>query len=180
LQIVGRLLNLNGIKFYSTKEIKDEFGDAPALRWTIGQGQALPGLEEGMMGMRKGSLRKIIVPPAMGYAAGPNLLPQPSAAGRPSLDSVLKVKSDTRQHCPPSNTNLHRKILLFSNILSSLFAAPVSDPSFPQPHCVGHAAFLPLMAMAWPMLRYLAHAEIISPSFFCRTPAGTLQSPLRF
>ena len=133
LQIVGRLLNLNGIKFYSTKEIKDEFGDAPALRWTIGQGQALPGLEEGMMGMRKGSLRKIIVPPAMGYAAGPNLLPQPSAAGRPSLDSVLKVKSDTRQHCTPSNTNLHRKILLLSNNLSSLFAAPVSDPSFPQP-----------------------------------------------
>lgn len=95
IQIVGRLLNLNGIKFYSTKEVKDEFGDAPALRWTIGQGQALPGLEEGMMGMRKGSLRKIIVPPAMGYAAGPNLLPQPSAAGRPSLDSVLKVTSDS-------------------------------------------------------------------------------------
>jgi len=89
-QMTGRLLGLNGIKFYSTKEVKDEFGEAPALRWKFGTGEALPGLEEGMAGMKKGGLRKIVVPPSQGYAAYPNLLPQPSAAGRPSLDSVLK------------------------------------------------------------------------------------------
>jgi len=90
VQMTGRLLNLNGIKFYSTKEFKDEFGEAPALKFVYGRGELLPGLEEGMLGMKKGAIRKIVVPPSMGYSQYPNLLPQPSAKGRPSLDSVLK------------------------------------------------------------------------------------------
>ena len=43
--------------------------------------------------MKKGAIRKVIVPPALGYAAGDSLLPQPRTGpgqGRAALDSVLK------------------------------------------------------------------------------------------
>mmetsp|Transcript_3378 Transcript_3378/g.4837 ORF Transcript_3378/g.4837 Transcript_3378/m.4837 type:complete len:242 (+) Transcript_3378:28-753(+) len=93
INCVGRLLNLNGVKFFSTKEKTDEFGEGTPLSFTIGAGEALPGLEEGMLGMKKGSIRKVLVPPAMGYAAGDSLLPQPRTGpgqGRATLNSVLK------------------------------------------------------------------------------------------
>jgi hypothetical protein len=47
--MTGRLLNLNGIMFYSTREFKDEFDSPPPLQWVFGTGAALPGLEEGMV-----------------------------------------------------------------------------------------------------------------------------------
>ena len=59
INCVGRLLNLNGVKFFSTKETTDEFGEGTPLTFTIGAGEALPGLEEGMLGMRKGAIRKV-------------------------------------------------------------------------------------------------------------------------
>ena len=81
------------VKFFSTKEKTDEFGEGKPLTFTIGAGEALPGLEEGMLGMKKGAIRKVIVPPALGYASGNSLLPQPREGpgqGRAALDSVLK------------------------------------------------------------------------------------------
>ena len=81
------------VKFFSTKEKTDEFGEGQPLTFTIGAGEAIPGLEQGMMGMKKGAIRKVIVPPALGYAAGNSLLPQPREGpgqGRAALDSVLK------------------------------------------------------------------------------------------
>jgi hypothetical protein len=47
-----------GVRYYSTKE------DTPynALEWTIGSGTLLPGLEEGMIGMKRNALRRIEVP----------------------------------------------------------------------------------------------------------------------
>ncbi len=47
--MTGRLLNLNGIMFFSTKEFKDEFDSGAPLQWVYGTGAALPGLEEGMV-----------------------------------------------------------------------------------------------------------------------------------
>ena len=59
VNLVGRLLNLNGVKFFSTKEKTDEFGEGTPLTFTIGAGEALPGLEQGMIGMKKGAVRKV-------------------------------------------------------------------------------------------------------------------------
>jgi hypothetical protein len=61
VNLVGRLLNLNGVKFYSTKERTDEFGEGRPLTFTIGAGEALPGLEQGMMGMKRGAVRKVCI-----------------------------------------------------------------------------------------------------------------------
>jgi len=37
INCVGRLLNLNGVKFFSTKEKTDEFGEGTPLSFTIGK-----------------------------------------------------------------------------------------------------------------------------------------------
>uniref|UniRef100_A0A6S9GUW9 peptidylprolyl isomerase n=1 Tax=Heterosigma akashiwo TaxID=2829 RepID=A0A6S9GUW9_HETAK len=92
IQITGRLLNLNGVKFYSTKDnIVDELAGPEPLIFTAGKGQLIPGLEEGILGMKKGGVRRIVVPAKLGYAAGPTLQPQPTKQlDKNALDSVLK------------------------------------------------------------------------------------------
>jgi len=67
INLVGRLLNLNGVKFFSTKEKTDEFGEGQPLTFTIGAGEALPGLEEGMIGMKKGAIRKVCLTEKLAY-----------------------------------------------------------------------------------------------------------------
>ena len=93
IQCTGRLLNLNGVVFYSTKANNniDGFGPEP-LVFTIGRGEALPGLESAMKGMKKNSIRRIIVPPNLGYdMTTPNLEPKPvNDNDQRALDSVLK------------------------------------------------------------------------------------------
>jgi FKBP-type peptidyl-prolyl cis-trans isomerase len=100
IQCNGRLLNLNGISFYNTKNNNpDGFGAIP-LTLVLGRGRnlsssdsattALPGLEAGLVGMRKGGIRRIIVPSDLAYSKFPNLQPQPTSdVDRRALDSVL-------------------------------------------------------------------------------------------
>lgn len=64
-----------GVKCYSTKEDTD-FNE---IAWTVGSGELLPGLEEGMMGMKKGAIRRIEIPSTQVFAARKaNQLPMPS------------------------------------------------------------------------------------------------------
>lgn len=97
VEMTALALNLNGKPFFSTK-LKD--GTPEPLSWTIGEGRAVPGLEEGMLGMRKGDVRRIIVPAAQGYAAartgkaaqatGPYLPVPRSVLDQRALDSIIK------------------------------------------------------------------------------------------
>jgi FKBP-type peptidyl-prolyl cis-trans isomerase len=90
-QCTGRLLNLNGVIFYSTKNTNvDGFGPEP-LTVTLGKNELLPGLEAGMIGMKKGGIRRIIVPADLAYSKFPDLEPKPtSALDQRALDSVVK------------------------------------------------------------------------------------------
>ena len=54
-----------GLKYFSTKE-DTTFNE---YAWTVGDGTAPPGLEEGMLGMRKGGLRRIELPSTQVFAA---------------------------------------------------------------------------------------------------------------
>jgi len=66
-----------GVKYYST--IKDTVGDQ--LTWVIGSGQLLPGLEEGMLGMKRNSVRRIEIPSTQVFAANKKgQLPLPAVA----------------------------------------------------------------------------------------------------
>jgi len=91
VQVQGRLVNLNGVNFYNTKDNNpDGFGAVP-LSFTVGKGEALPGLEQGVVGMKKGEIRRIIVPPEQGYLRNPGLEPVPmNAINQNALDSVVK------------------------------------------------------------------------------------------
>jgi FKBP-type peptidyl-prolyl cis-trans isomerase len=91
IQCSGRLLNLNGVVFYNTKtNNSDGFAPVP-LTIELGKGQAIPGLEAGLVGMKKGGIRRIIVPQELAYNAFPDLEPKPvNANDQRALDSVVK------------------------------------------------------------------------------------------
>jgi hypothetical protein len=64
-----------GLKYFSTKD-DTEFNE---LAWTVGDGQLPPALEEGMMGMHKGAVRRIELPSTMVFSArNAGQLPLPS------------------------------------------------------------------------------------------------------
>ncbi|GMI18300.1 hypothetical protein TrLO_g2791 [Triparma laevis f. longispina] len=54
-----------GVKYYETQKDTD-FNE---IAWTVGAGELFPELEEGMMGMKKGALRRIEVPSMAVFAA---------------------------------------------------------------------------------------------------------------
>ena len=57
----------------------------------LGQGQAVKGLEAGLVGMKKGGIRRIIVPQELAYNQNPDLEPKPmNANDQRALDSVVK------------------------------------------------------------------------------------------
>jgi FKBP-type peptidyl-prolyl cis-trans isomerase len=91
VQCSGRLLNLNGVVFYNTKNNNpDGFGAIP-LSIKLGVGEAIPGFESGIIGMKKGGIRRIIVPADLAYSKFPNLEPQPTNENdQRALDSVVK------------------------------------------------------------------------------------------
>eukprot|EP00526_Cylindrotheca_closterium_P000891 CAMPEP_0113643770 /NCGR_PEP_ID=MMETSP0017_2-20120614/23025_1 /TAXON_ID=2856 /ORGANISM="Cylindrotheca closterium" /LENGTH=237 /DNA_ID=CAMNT_0000555323 /DNA_START=23 /DNA_END=736 /DNA_ORIENTATION=- /assembly_acc=CAM_ASM_000147 len=91
IQCSGRLLNLNGVVFYNTKNNNpDGFGALP-LELSLGKGEAVPGLEAGLIGMKKGGIRRMIVPQELAYNMFPDLEPKPmNANDQRALDSVAK------------------------------------------------------------------------------------------
>lgn len=59
--IFGRLVGKNGWVFMNTVE------DDEPLRLTCGKDQMIPGLEEGLIGMRAGGKRRLVIPSKIGY-----------------------------------------------------------------------------------------------------------------
>ena len=80
-----------GVKYFSTKEDTD-FNE---IAFTIGNGEIIPELEEGMMGMKKGSVRRIEIPTEFVYAAKKlDQLPLPSEKnkdGKRRFESLFKT-----------------------------------------------------------------------------------------
>jgi hypothetical protein len=69
-------------------------GEPDSLRFVLGQHTVVPGLEEGISGMRVGEVRQIVVPPELGYPesdkAHAKVGPKPSTfSGQRALDFVL-------------------------------------------------------------------------------------------
>ena len=69
VEATGRLLNLNGVQFYSTKRLAapTRLGGAEQIL-RLGTGSVVPGLEQGLQGAKKNEIRRIIVPSNLGYS----------------------------------------------------------------------------------------------------------------
>lgn len=81
LEITGRLLNLNGVQFYSTTQLEP-------LR--VQMNDLVPGLEAGLVGAKTKEIRRIIVPARQGYGDTSLKEPRPTGLGLNALNSVLK------------------------------------------------------------------------------------------
>ncbi|HWA55251.1 MAG TPA: FKBP-type peptidyl-prolyl cis-trans isomerase [Solirubrobacterales bacterium] len=57
-----------GVGFKTKKEFESTWEDKP-YTFVLGGGEVLPGLEQGIEGMKEGGRREIIVPPELGYGA---------------------------------------------------------------------------------------------------------------
>ena len=92
VQFTGRLLNLNGKKFMSTKDKAAEQGGLPEpYTFVVGSGAAIPGLEQLVVGMSKGGVRRGVIPPSLGYDSDMKLGPTPdNVQDLQALSSVVK------------------------------------------------------------------------------------------
>lgn len=65
VDLIGRLTGYNGLVFARTQD-KSGFSEKP-LTFTVGAGEVIPGLDRGIMGMRKGEQRRLVIPGNLGY-----------------------------------------------------------------------------------------------------------------
>ena len=81
---------------FETKQLKSLDGkDDVFLRFVLGSGTVIPGIDQGVLGMSEGGIRQIVVPPSVGYPeSDPSheaVGPRPSTfSGQRALDFVLQ------------------------------------------------------------------------------------------
>jgi peptidylprolyl isomerase len=61
-------VNYVGVSYSNGKEFDASYGRAP-FTFTLGQGSVIPGWDEGVVGMKVGGRRKLVIPPDLAYGA---------------------------------------------------------------------------------------------------------------
>jgi peptidylprolyl isomerase len=69
------------------KEFDGNFDKPLALEFKVGQGQVIPGWDQGLIGMKVGGTRRLVVPPQLGYGSRS----QSSIPANSTLFFVVKV-----------------------------------------------------------------------------------------
>jgi peptidylprolyl isomerase len=72
---------------YSAGKVIQSSWTSQPFTFTLGQGQVIPGWDQGVPGMHEGGRRELIIPPSLGYGANP---PQ-GAAGIAANDTLVFV-----------------------------------------------------------------------------------------
>jgi peptidylprolyl isomerase len=73
---------------YSSKGVVQSSWTGQPFSFTLGQGQVIPGWDEGVVGMRVGGRRELIIPPSLGYGAQS---PGPGIAANDTLIFVIDL-----------------------------------------------------------------------------------------
>jgi len=70
---------------YSSRKVIQSSWTSNPFTFTLGEGQVIPGWDKGVVGMRVGGRRELIIPPSLGYGA------QPQGAGIAANDTLVFV-----------------------------------------------------------------------------------------
>jgi len=65
VDMIGYLTGWNGVVFIRTQD-RSGYSEKP-LTFKVGAGDAIPGLDRGVVGMLKGEKRRLVIPPSLGY-----------------------------------------------------------------------------------------------------------------
>ncbi|XP_068655614.1 peptidyl-prolyl cis-trans isomerase FKBP17-1, chloroplastic [Aristolochia californica] len=63
----GRLAAKQGWRFDSTYDHKDETGEPVPFTFVLGSGKVIAGIESAVKSMRVGGIRRVVIPPSLGY-----------------------------------------------------------------------------------------------------------------
>ncbi|CAJ1429600.1 unnamed protein product [Effrenium voratum] len=89
----GYTINYFGRPFETRTLQKMDGLDPDPVRFQVGDGTVIKGIDEGVLGMREGGVRQLIVPVELSYDEGHQLAPRPSTAGgNRALDFVMDNK----------------------------------------------------------------------------------------
>jgi FKBP-type peptidyl-prolyl cis-trans isomerase len=80
------------VKYYGTlasngKEFDQDFTDATGFAFTLGKGEVIPGWDQGMVGMKVGGTRRLVIPASLAYGSQ-----SPTAAIPANSNLVFVVK----------------------------------------------------------------------------------------
>eukprot|EP00276_Gloeochaete_wittrockiana_P000072 CAMPEP_0184671988 /NCGR_PEP_ID=MMETSP0308-20130426/85824_1 /TAXON_ID=38269 /ORGANISM="Gloeochaete witrockiana, Strain SAG 46.84" /LENGTH=236 /DNA_ID=CAMNT_0027119225 /DNA_START=113 /DNA_END=823 /DNA_ORIENTATION=+ len=93
IHYTSRLWGFNGIKLDSTYDHKRD-GIPEPFKFRVGKGEVIPGLDEAVRSLKEGGVRRVVVPPSLGYTSIDDK-PSPSDFGsRRRLKSVLETNRD--------------------------------------------------------------------------------------
>lgn len=79
------------LALYSTgKEFQSSWGGQP-VSFTLAEGSVIPGWVQGLVGMRVGGRRELVIPPSLGYGSNP-----PAGSGIASNDTLVFIVDLTK------------------------------------------------------------------------------------
>jgi peptidylprolyl isomerase len=73
---------------YSSRKVIQSSWTSNPFPFTLGEGQVIPGWDKGVVGMRVGGRRELIIPPSLGYGATPQ---EPGIAANDTLVFVVDL-----------------------------------------------------------------------------------------
>lgn len=81
------------VKYYGTlasngKEFDQDYTDTSGFAFTLGQGQVISGWDQGMVGMKAGGVRRLVIPASLAYG---NQSPSSAIPANSSLVFVVKL-----------------------------------------------------------------------------------------
>jgi len=87
-----------GVDYDTQKEFQASWDSGMPFSFTLGVGQVIPGWDQGVVGMKVGGRRELVIPPALAYGA----TPPPNSGIAPNATLIFVI--DLLKVAPPSSS----------------------------------------------------------------------------